>query len=87
MAPRRMPRCRCSRGGAFPVQCALCVYADTLALEIADDGRAKAKNGGQGHGLIGMRERVGVYGGDFDAGPRTGGGYAVRVRLPLEPRS
>jgi signal transduction histidine kinase len=61
--------------------------ADTLALEIADDGRAKSKNGGHGHGLIGMRERVGVYGGDFDAGPRTGGGYAVRVRLPLEPRS
>jgi signal transduction histidine kinase len=61
--------------------------ADTLALEIADDGRAKSKNGGHGHGLIGMRERVSVYGGDFNAGPRTGGGYAVRVRLPLEPRS
>jgi signal transduction histidine kinase len=57
-----------------------------LALEIADDGRAMSKNGGHGHGLVGMRERVGLYGGDVNAGPRTGGGYAVRVRLPLEPR-
>jgi signal transduction histidine kinase len=60
--------------------------ADAVALEIADDGRATSSNGRQGHGLVGMRERVGLYDGDFNAGPRTGGGYAVRVRLPLEPR-
>jgi glucose-6-phosphate-specific signal transduction histidine kinase len=59
--------------------------ADAVALEIADDGRATSSNGRQGHGLVGMRERVGIYDGDFIAGPRTGG-YAVRVRLPLEPR-
>jgi signal transduction histidine kinase len=54
-----------------------------LRLEILDDGRAvngRATPGG--HGLVGMRERVGVYGGSFEAGPRTGGGFRVAVRLP-----
>ena len=38
---------------------------------------------GAGHGLIGLRERVAVYGGDFDARRRLGGGFRVRARLPL----
>jgi signal transduction histidine kinase len=63
-------------------------YGDrALQLEIADDGRTPKKAGGRGHGLVGMRERVAVYGGDFEAGPRPAGGYVVRARLPLEPRS
>jgi signal transduction histidine kinase len=56
----------------------------TLELEIADDGRAAPKNGGQGHGLVGMRERVTLYGGELEAGPRAAGGYAVHARFPLE---
>ena len=63
-----------------------------LDLEIVDDGRSREPDGGrraivppgQGHGLIGMRERVHLYGGDFEAGPRQGGGFRVRARLPLE---
>jgi signal transduction histidine kinase len=54
-----------------------------LRLEILDDGRGvngRATPGG--HGLVGMRERVGVYGGSFEAGPRTGGGFRVAIRLP-----
>ena len=54
-----------------------------LRLEILDDGRGvngRATPGG--HGLIGMRERVGVYGGSFSAGPRAGGGFRVAARLP-----
>jgi len=56
-----------------------------LRLDVVDDGRGvngRAATGG--HGLLGMRERVAVYGGSFDAGPRTGGGFGVSVRLPYE---
>jgi signal transduction histidine kinase len=59
--------------------------ANELDIEIADDGAAPveetAKSGG--HGLVGMRERVALFGGDLAAGRRDGGGYAVRARLPL----
>jgi len=56
---------------------------DELELEIADDGSGTGNGGGSGHGLIGMRERVSVYGGELQAGQRPGGGYALRARLPL----
>ncbi|HZS23459.1 MAG TPA: histidine kinase [Gaiellaceae bacterium] len=54
-----------------------------LALEILDDGGGTGNGGGSGHGLIGMRERIAVFGGEFDAGPRPEGGFAVRACLPL----
>lgn len=59
---------------------------DVLVVEITDDGRgaATALSGiGSGHGLIGMRERVEIYGGELTSGPRPGGGYAVRAVLPI----
>jgi signal transduction histidine kinase len=56
---------------------------DRVAIEVADNGRGARPNG-SGRGLVGMRERVTAYGGELEAGPRSGGGYAVRVALPLE---
>ena len=57
---------------------------DDVELEIANDGLTdSAQNGRPGHGLVGMRERVAVYGGELDSGPRPGGGFAVRARLPI----
>jgi signal transduction histidine kinase len=60
---------------------------DALELEIADDGPGPPEDpeAPGGHGLIGMRERVQLFGGELDAGPRAGGGFLVRARLPSEP--
>jgi signal transduction histidine kinase len=58
--------------------------ADSLELEIADDGAGgAARAAGGGHGLVGMRERVALYGGRFQASRNPGGGFVVRVLLPI----
>ena len=57
---------------------------EALELEVADDGCGGFAETGAGHGLVGMRERAGLYDGDLEAGPRPGGGFTVRARLPLE---
>jgi signal transduction histidine kinase len=54
-----------------------------LVLEISDNGHRAAGGDRSGQGLIGMRERVVLYGGEFHSGHRTEGGYLVHARLPL----
>jgi signal transduction histidine kinase len=68
-------------------------YADPIVdLEVVDDGRGAPGQVGDaaGHGLSGMRERVGVFGGEVTAGARPGGGWKVHARLdsgrPETPR-
>jgi signal transduction histidine kinase len=61
--------------------------ASDLSIEVVDDGgRSPDMNAlsadGSGHGIIGMRERVAVFGGEFTAGQRPGGGYRVAARIP-----
>jgi signal transduction histidine kinase len=69
--------------------CVLVRYAGRLLeLEISDDGLGQADqtaDAPQGRGLIGMRERVALFGGDLKAGPLPGQGFRVGVRLPLRP--
>ena len=60
-------------------------YGDAdLDVAVIDDGRGPSGNGA-GHGLVGVRERVALLGGTFQAGKRDEGGYELRARLPLDP--
>lgn len=55
-----------------------------LELEVSDTGRGPApSNGHVGHGLVGMRERLSLYGGELRAGRARGGGFCVRARIPV----
>jgi signal transduction histidine kinase len=62
----------------------VCYRTGELELEVSDDGRGPAA-AAAGHGLVGMRERVALYGGVLEAGRRDGGGYRLHARLRFEP--
>jgi len=70
----------------------VCYRPDGLRTEVRDDGiGAAASDGvgtGHGHGLVGIRERVKIYGGEMTAGTANGGGFVLSTRLPLggDPR-
>jgi signal transduction histidine kinase len=57
--------------------------ADDLEIEVCDDGRGLAASDGLGHGLIGIGERVKIYGGELTTGTANGGGFVLRTRLPI----
>ena len=83
--------------GKPPTDVRLSYEPTALVVEVADGGRpipaaAPAPDAGgagvpagAGMGLLGLRERVALYGGEFAAGPRPGGGWLVTARMPVEP--
>lgn len=73
-------------GPQATVRLRVAVESDAVRVHVADDGRGAAGDpvpGSTGHGLVGMRERVGVHGGELRAGPAPGGGWVVDARIPL----
>jgi len=67
--------------------CVRLSFGAALGLEIADDGRGQDGDGAgePGHGIAGMRERIGLYGGELAAGPHPRGGFVVRASMPIQP--
>ena len=56
---------------------------DELKIEVRDNGRGGATGDGLGHGLVGIRERVKIYGGEMSATPAPEGGFVLTTRLPI----
>jgi signal transduction histidine kinase len=73
-------------GGRAPTEVRVHYRADAVEVRIADrgDGAVELRLDGGGHGLVGMTERVRMYGGKLHAGRRPGGGFEVHAVLPLE---
>ncbi len=72
-------------GRATSVQVNVRRQGDVLSVDVVDDGTAPPSGSAPGHGLQGMRERVGLYDGELEAGPRSDGGFRVAARLPVAP--
>lgn len=53
-----------------------------VMIDVTNDGPARDTRSGRGHGLVGMRERIGLYSGQFSAGPLPGGGFQVLATIP-----
>jgi len=69
--------------GPARAEVVVCYENDLVTLEIADTGRGPRDGRGTGHGLVGMRERAALFGGELEAAQADGGGFTVRARLPL----
>jgi signal transduction histidine kinase len=73
--------------GAAPTDVRVLYGADDVQLHVRDRGPGRGAPhavGGGGHGLVGMRERVRVFGGEVHTGRCDGGGFEVRARIPVE---
>ena len=60
---------------------------DEVEIEVRDNGAGASRNDGLGHGLVGVRERVKIYGGEMSAGTAPEGGFVLSTRLPIAEES
>jgi signal transduction histidine kinase len=72
--------------GSAPTEVVLRWGPEALEVVVADRGGGESSPSlpSSGHGIVGMRERVRVYGGSLSAHPQPDGGFVVRARLPLD---
>ena len=71
-------------GRASHADVTVCYRSDQLEITVADDGVGSTTIDGAGHGLVGIRERVKIYGGEMSADTSPGGGFVLNARLPLD---
>jgi signal transduction histidine kinase len=73
--------------GPASAQVSIAFHPDRIVLTVDDDGAGESAvpSGRSGHGLVGMRERVALYGGSLRAGPRGSQGYSLAADIPLDP--
>ena len=76
-------------GGRARAEVRIKYAGEQLQVEIFDDGRGpkltpRAPGDRVGHGLVGRRERIALYGGTLRTGPRPGGGFRVYAKIPIE---
>jgi signal transduction histidine kinase len=62
-------------------------WGEQLVITVSDDGTGAAADGTPGRGLLGLRERLALYGGELDAGPQPGGGWQVLAVVPTGTES
>jgi signal transduction histidine kinase len=75
---------------AAPTEVHVCYGLRDVELQVCDRGPGtgeRGRVGGGGHGLVGMRERVRIFGGELHTGRRAGGGFEVRARIPVDGRA
>jgi signal transduction histidine kinase len=70
--------------GQATAQVRVCYLDHVLELQVTDDGPGSPDEESSGHGLLGVRERVALFGGSFQAGNRAEGGFGLRALLPLD---
>jgi signal transduction histidine kinase len=68
---------------ATKAEVALRYASDQLRIEVSDNGRGATASNGLGHGLIGIHERVKLYGGEMSTATTNGGGFTLTAHLPL----
>ena len=81
-----LTNCR-KHGGGAPARVLIRYEAHRVDVCVDDDGTASPPDGSGGYGLIGMRERVSVFGGTLQVGPRPGGGFSLHASLPVRQQA
>lgn len=68
--------------GSARIEVSVAIDEEAVTVDVVDDGRGGSVESPGGHGLVGMRERVAMFGGELRTGPVPTGGFAVHARLP-----